>query len=248
MKGFGGFHVKHQQMLEASARMLQLLGITCDPRTLDVAVHHLEWVLEQNKTINLTSITDPNEALRLHLIDSLAVLPYVTAAGAGPICDMGTGAGFPGVPLAVASMRQALLVDSVAKKVDSLQRFLTSANLDSQVQTSSERLESLAVSSPAQFSVVTARALTQLPSLVELAAPLLKDDGVLIAMKGPLQSAELQSGDQAAAIVGLIRTDFREYSLPEGGEARTLVIYSKNSEPRIRLPRRLGVAQKRPLA
>lgn len=239
--------MKHQEMASAARELLAELGVEYNDEGLECAVSHLEWVLQQNKQLNLTSITDPATAVRLHLVDSLAALPYVNKAPAGPLCDMGTGAGYPGLPLSIMSGRSATLVDSVGKKARALEGFIAERHLDSRVHTSSQRLEELAVHDAGRFAVITARALSQLPSLVELAAPLLELSGVLIAMKAIVQDGEVAAGDKAAEVVGLLRTDVVSYVLPIGSETRTLVIYTKVGEPRIALPRRVGLAQKRPL-
>jgi 16S rRNA (guanine527-N7)-methyltransferase len=103
------------------------------------------------------------------------------------------------------------------------------------------------VERPEQYSCVVARALSSLPSLVELASPLLAEGGFLIAMKGSPTAEERERGAIAGRLVGMSEVDWIEYRLPESAERRTLVRYLRSSAPQIRLPRRTGVAQKRPL-
>ena len=240
--------MKHQEMVDEAREMLVELKIEIEPSTLQQAVRHLEWVLTQNRTLNLTSITDPIDALRLHLVDSLTALPALNEAKGGALCDMGTGGGFPGLPLALASGRRTVLADSVGKKVKALDQFLADTQLRDQVSTTSLRIEDLGSKLGGTFAAVTARALAPLPSLVELSTPLLTQGGRLIAMKGRLTLEELDAGDRVADLLGLQRESIDEFTLPRHGEARTLVTYVRVGATSIPLPRRVGLAQKRPLA
>lgn len=241
------FHVKHHNMVEAAKAQLDELALEVPDEVLSQATAHLEWVLSRNRTVNLTAITDPAEAIRLHMVDSLTALKEVEQCVPGPMCDMGSGAGFPGVPLALVSGRQTLVVDSVAKKMHALAEYLDSVGLAGQIATSSERVEVLGQSRRAEFAVVTARALAPLPSLIELAAPLLLPGGRLVAMKARLTSDELDRGDGVCELAGLRRIATSEFRLPKGHEARVLVTYERSGDSSIVLPRRIGMAQKKPL-
>lgn len=227
---------------------LETLAIEVAPEALAIMLRHLDFVIETNKSINLTAITAPDEALRLHLIDSLTALPEVVAAPPGVLVDIGTGAGFPGLELGLATGRETLLVDSVRKKTDAIQRFLLQESLDSWISVSSLRAEELARQRRAEFAVVTARALSSLPALVELASPLLVEGGRLIAMKGRLDEQELQRARSVAAQVGMRFEVRRSVLLPQGDEVRELVTFTRHGKPRVKLPRREGLAQHRPLA
>jgi len=244
--------VKHDSQDIPGSTLMQAQLEACDVKLSDsesaLVLSHLAWVLEQNKTLNLTAITEPLAALRLHVIDSLCALKEVDASPAGPLCDIGTGGGFPGVPLGIATSRETLLVDSVGKKVRALQQFLEESGLSEQMSTLAIRAEDLALSQPERFAVVTMRAVSQLPSLVELAAPLLVHHGRFVALKGPIDAAELARGERVAAKVGLEVHAVRRFELPQHGEARTLVTYVRTSSSKLRLPRRTGLAQSKPLA
>lgn len=228
--------------------MLEPLGLMVEPTALAKMLRHLDFILEANQSINLTAITQPDDALRLHVIDSLTVLPEVESAPDGPLADIGTGAGFPGLELGIATGRTTLLVDSVRKKTEALQRFLVQEVLDSWIAVSALRAEELARQNREQFAVVTARALSSLPSLVELAAPLLFVGGRLVAMKGNLEDEELARAEKVAALVGMRFESRRSLVLPRGGETREVVVYTRCGKARIKLPRREGLAQHRPLA
>lgn len=208
---------------------------------------HLRLVLEANKRLNLTRITTWEEAQVLHVEDSLAGLPYVEQAPDGPYADMGSGAGYPGIPLAIATGRPTTLIESVGKKAAALQHMLSELGLREQVSVYSGRIEELAVEQPERFSVITARALSSLPSLLELAAPLLAIGGLLICYKGAPEESEIQ---QALAIqdrLGLSHIQTAEYSLTNQPANRSLYIFQKIATPTIPLPRRTGQAQNHPL-
>ena len=120
---------------------------------------HLELVIEENKVTNLTRIVDWESAQVLHVEDSLAGLPEVEEAMEGPYLDMGSGAGFPGIPLAIMTGRETLLADSSGKKTRALDSFATELGIDDIVSTYHGRIEDLALQQPNHFSLVTARAL-----------------------------------------------------------------------------------------
>ena len=141
---------------------------------------HLELVIEENKVTNLTRIVDWESAQVLHVEDSLAGLPEVEEALEGPYLDMGSGAGFPGIPLAIMTGRETLLADSVGKKTRALDSFAAELGIDDIVSTYHGRIEDLALQQPNHFSLVTARALSSLASLLELASPLLAKGGRLV--------------------------------------------------------------------
>jgi len=139
-----------------------------------------------NRTYNLTAIRDPREMVAKHLLDSLAMLPFVRD---GALADLGTGAGLPGIPLAIAnSDLQVTLVESNGKKA----RFLREAVRTLQLPNASvaeARIEALDM--PAAFDAITARALATLPLILELGGPLLKPGGTLLAMKGAVPADEI---------------------------------------------------------
>ena len=134
---------------------------------------HLELVLEANKKTNITRISSWDEGMVLHVQDSLLGLEELSEAPDGWYADIGTGAGYPGIPLAIETGRKTLLVDSVGKKTAILDSFIGELGLD-QVSTYTGRIEDLAREHPYEFTAITARALAQLSVLMELAAPLLQ--------------------------------------------------------------------------
>jgi 16S rRNA (guanine527-N7)-methyltransferase len=243
------FHVKHSDAIALISEMLGEMSLSVDVGVQITCVDYLDAVLRENEAINLTAVTDRVSALRLHVVDSMAVLPEVAAAPAGRLIDLGTGGGFPGVPLALASKRVTALVDSVRKKIDAIERCLGEARVPREgISSVWARAEELAQREPATAAVVVARAVAELPVLVELAAPLLQDGGRLVALKGSLAQDEDERGHAAADLVGLKGVETRKFRLPGGNESRAVVVYEKVGPATLQLPRRVGMAAKRPLA
>jgi 16S rRNA (guanine527-N7)-methyltransferase len=244
------FHVKHLTPDELQVELqvgLAALGVTVTDAQALQCVQYLLGVLAANKALNLTRISDPRNAVRLHLLDSLAALPEVSAAPAGRMLDIGTGGGFPGVPMAIATRRDTVLLDSVAKKAAAVEGALRDCALQG-IEIVSERAEVYATAAAGGFAVVLARAVAPLSSLLELGAPFLGDSGRLVLLKGRPTDEEIDAGDQAARIVGVRRAESRAFTIPESGEQRTVLTYLRTGRSSVALPRRVGLAQRRPLA
>lgn len=218
-----------------------------EDQTMSLMQRYLDSILEANKVTNLTRITDGEQARLLHIEDSLVGLPEVNEAPTGLYGDLGSGGGFPGVPLALATGRKTLLVDSVKKKMAIVQSALDDLSLSEQISTSSERIEDLPLEYKEKFAVLTARALSKLVSLIELASPLLKKGGRLVCYKAQLSSEELEEALAVQDLVGMKMISQREICLSDGETTRTIVVFDKIGKSRIKLPRRIGLAQKQPL-
>ena len=210
-------------------------------------VRHLELVIERNRTLNLTRITAWDEAVCLHIVDSLLLQDAFAEAPAGAFVDVGTGAGFPGIPLAVVTGRKGTLVDSVGKKVNAVRDFVRELGLEDQLRVESMRVEELARRERGRYAVVTARAVAQTGVLVEYAAPLLRKGGRLVVAKARITDEELANGDRAAKICGMRRVSRETYELPHDLGHREVISYERVGNPSIRLPRAVGMAQHHPL-
>jgi 16S rRNA (guanine527-N7)-methyltransferase len=189
----------------------------------------------------ITTVRDPATAVDVHLADSLAGLGLL---GDPPdLADLGSGGGFPGLALAIALPATAVtLVESVQRKCAFLRRAVADLGL-ANVEVACERVEGLA---PGTFHVVTARALAELPVLLEYAAPVLRHDGLLLAWKGRRDEAEARDGEAAAAVVGMSAPVWRRVA-PYPGVERHLVASRKMAPTPAAFPRRPGMARKRPL-
>lgn len=205
---------------------------------------HLELVIEANKTTNITRISAFDEGITLHIEDSLSALPEINDAPEGKYIDLGSGAGYPGIPLAIATKRDTLLIDSVKKKVDLLDSFIGELDLD-YVHTYHGRIEDLGREKPTTFAVATARALSQLSVLLELASPLLIKHGRLVCYKARLSDEELNHSLEVQDNLGMKLVSDRTFRL--GEYDRRILCFEKIHNPKIKLPRKTGLAQKSPL-
>mgnify|MGYP002660677083 CR=1 FL=1 len=205
---------------------------------------HLELVIEANKTTNITRISTWDEGMLLHVEDSLVGLPEVQDAPRGRLIDIGSGAGYPGIPLAIETGRETLLADSVGKKTAILASMVKELGLTN-VEVYTGRIEDLAREMPAACTVVTARALAQLSVLMELASPLLQDGGRLVCYKANVSDEEFEHALTLQERLGMKLSSDRTVSL--GDTCRRIICFEKTGQPTIRLPRKTGMAQKRPL-
>lgn len=206
---------------------------------------YLELVIEKNKELNLTRIDTEEKGMLLHIEDSLSCLDEFCNMD-GEFLDIGTGGGFPGVPLAIASNRTGVLIDSVQKKARAVQEMIEELGLNNQIQARGTRSEELALEVGERFTTIIARAVSSLPAVMELAAPLLVMDGELIALRGKEDEVDLETIDTIAEKLGLETTSKRHIYISETYE-RTIYVFKKVSQAMIKLPRRNGMAQKRPL-
>lgn len=230
--------------------MLNLLdyGLDIDSAKLKLLESHLRFVLDYNQKVQLTAIREFDEGVLLHIVDSLMSIDTLSNLLPGDVLDMGSGGGFPGIPLAICTERKVDLLDSVKKKMRALEVFINETGLTESVSVHDVRAEELARTHSGRYSVVTARALSSLPSLLELASPLLATGGSLIAYKGNPAAEELQRAHKIAPMVGMKFVSRVDYLLPTTDNKRTLLVYTKSRVSKIKLPRRTGLAQKSPLA
>ena len=230
----------------AIADMAASYEVTLDERQVGLLVRHLEQVREENERTNLTRIVDWEEALVLHVLDSLLLVPFVPM-GCDSILDIGSGAGFPGMPLAIATGVRTTLTDAVGKKTSALQRMVETLGLESQVKVLHTRIEDLARERPESFSLITARAVSSIDVLVEYAAPLLETNGSLLVTKGPKEELTDEQYEKVLDLCGMRHVSRETFELPHGLGTRVITRMDRVEEPRIRLPRRAGMALKRPL-
>ncbi|MBZ4038087.1 16S rRNA (guanine(527)-N(7))-methyltransferase RsmG [Novilysobacter selenitireducens] len=177
-----------------------LVDLQLDPALETPLLDYLSLLLRWNRTYNLTAVRDPREMVTKHLLDSLAMHPYVDglAGAGGALADLGTGAGLPGIPLAIAKPGlRVMLVESAGKKARFMREAVRQLKL-ADVQVAESRIEALDM--PGAFDAITARALATLPLLVEWGGPLLKPDGRLLAMKGVEPAEEIAALPEGWAV------------------------------------------------
>lgn len=237
------------QSLEARvAEELELFGIECSPEQARRLVKHLLLAIEKNEVMNLTRITDPREAVTLHIVDSLLPLACddVDLGRSSRFMDIGTGAGFPGIPLGIMTGAHGLLVDSVNKKVLAVGEFVSRLGLTA-LHALHTRVEDFASERPQSQDYVFARAVAQSNVIIEYAAPLLKVGGLLVLEKARPTDDEIARAERAAKICGMSPVSRETFELPHDLGHREILIYKKETAPSIALPRKAGEAKRRPL-
>ncbi len=193
-----------------------------------------------------TTIRDQDRAARVHVADSLAALELDAVKAAQRIADLGSGAGFPGLALAVALPgAEVSLVESQRRRCEFLERMCTAAEIDNACVVCSRAEEWRA--GIARCDVVTARALAPQPVVLEYAAPLLRMGGTLVDWRGRRDEAAERAGERAAAVLGLSLVEVRRVVPFEGASDHHLHVFVKTDETPARFPRRAGMARKRPL-
>ena len=200
-------------------------------------------VIEQNKVMNLTAITEPAQVAKLHLLDSLSLLSLMDLAGK-KVIDVGCGAGFPGVPLKIACPEMKLtLLDSLNKRVEWLSRTLPTLGVEAECL--SARAEEAVTTRREQYDVATSRAVARLNILLELTAPYVKVGGYVLAMKGTAAQEELDEAKNAVKKLGLKVEQVAEF--PADGTAHTVIVLKKIAPTPPAYPRRYAKIKQSPL-
>ena len=214
-------------MNEYFARGLAELGIELDPERAAQELSFQDELLRWNHRINLTSITDGNEATEKHLIDSLVVLKYLD--GVVTLLDMGSGGGLPGIPLAIASPHlKVTSVDSVGKKINFQKHIKRQLELNN-LRVEHVRVENLGRANVEKnsFDCVVSRAFSSLRAILEYSSSWVKPGGVVIAMKGPEGLAEIDDVQPLLQQYGFGSIARHKYTLPYSKAERYLFMTSK---------------------
>ncbi len=221
-------------------------------RQADQLDRYAQLLVEWNEKMNLTAITDPEGVLVKHLMDSLTVLRSLPAAGEKVrLIDVGTGAGFPGIPLAV--MREELeltLLDSLNKRLVFLEAVCRALGLEARCVHARAEEAGRQKAHREKYNVATARAVAALPALCEYCLPLVVPGGVFLAMKGPDGEREAQEAASAIKVLGGKLSGIDEWQLPpvEGEAAeRKILRIQKFSPTPDRFPRQAAKIAKQPL-
>jgi 16S rRNA (guanine527-N7)-methyltransferase len=203
-------------------------------------------LLEWNEKMNLTAIKDDKEIILKHFVDSLTIVPYLK--GTGSFIDVGTGAGFPGIPLKIAlSHLDTVLLDSLEKRVGFLDTVISGLGLEG-IKAVHMRAEDAGMSPEfrERFDAATARAVASLPVLLEYCLPFVKTGGVFIAMKGS-STQEISMSGKALEILGGEIEEVKEFTLPDTDIKRSIVIIRKLRQTPTKYPRKAGKPSKEPL-
>ncbi len=231
-------------------RMESLLsgyGLPSDPALCENLDRYGALLWEWNQKMNLTAITDPEGIAVKHFLDSLLFLKVYTPKEGSRLIDVGTGAGFPGVPLALARRDLSVtLLDSLNKRLLFLDAVAKELSLS--VERVHGRAEELGRKEEyrEQYDCATARAVAHLRELSEYCLPFVRVGGVFVALKGPDMETELSESRYAIEQMGGEVESVTEFSLPEGSK-RTLLVLRKNRPTPTKYPRNAGKIKKEPL-
>jgi 16S rRNA (guanine527-N7)-methyltransferase len=206
-------------------------------------------LVDWNARFNLTAIRDPQEIHIKHFLDSLTCLLAMRKVSIGRLIDIGTGAGFPGIPIKIIYPKMQLtLVESVGKKAEFCRHVVKILDLQG-VEVVQERAESLGQnpSYREQYDWAVARAVAILPVLAEYLLPLVRVGGSMLAMKGESGPAEAHSAERALRVLGGHLRQLLPVTLPGVVEERYLVVIDKVAATPDGYPRKVGIPSKRPL-
>ena len=219
------------------------LGLTLSDEIQEQLCAFGSAVVEQNKVMNLTAITQPEQVAKLHLLDSISLLTLMDLSEKRVI-DVGCGAGFPGVPVKIACPQaQVTLLDSLGKRMNWLEEILPRLGVEAKCVTA--RAEEAVASCREQYDVATSRAVARLNILLELTAPYVKVGGTVLAMKGTAAQEELEEAKNAISQLGLKLEKVAQF--PVDGTAHTVIVLRKGAHTPPRFPRRYAKIKQSPL-
>lgn len=231
------------RMRETLAAGLPELKLTLTENQIDTLCAFGQAVIQQNEVMNLTAITEPGQVAKLHLLDSLTVLSALDLTGKRLI-DVGCGAGFPGVPLAIASPQtQVTLLDSLGKRVNWLKEILPQLGVNAECVTA--RAEEAVADRRESYDYAVSRAVARLNILLELLAPYVKVGGAVVAMKGSAAKEELAECAGALKKLGLKEEAFLEF--PVDGASHAVIVLRKVAPTPKQYPRRYAKIKQAPL-
>lgn len=223
------------------------LGIELDDEAVARFDRLAELLIEQNKTMNLTAITDPDEVVIKHFADSISLFKAVNPDNGAKILDLGTGAGFPGIPLLITRPDINLtMVDSTAKKLRYVAQTVETLGLEAETLHARAEEAGKDPEYREQYDIVCSRAVAALNVLSEYCLPFVKVGGVFVAMKSAKAEEEIADAKKALGILGGKIIDKITFTLSDGGE-RTLIVIKKISQTSPKYPRVSAQIAKKPL-
>ena len=231
-------------MRETLNEGLASLGLTLSDSVKETLCLFGEAMIRQNQVMNLTAITEPTQVAKLHLLDSLTVLSAADLKGK-KLIDVGCGAGFPGVPLAIACPEARItLLDSLGKRMHWLETILPELQI-SNTECITARAEEAVKDRREQYDYATSRAVARLNILLELTAPYVKVGGAVLAMKGSAAREELAECAGAIKKLGLKLEEIREFEI-DGAKHPVIILRKIAPTPKV-YPRRFNKIKQNPL-
>lgn len=225
------------------------LGITLKEEQVQQFIQYYELLVEWNSFMNLTGITEFQEVIRKHFIDSLAIVKGVDLENTESLIDIGTGAGFPGLPIKIVFPHiRVVLLDSLNKRIKFLNEVINQTGL-MQVETIHGRAEDFAGKKEyrEQFDLSVSRAVANMSTLTEYCLPFVKKNGLFVSYKSMKTEEELQSAQKAIRILGGKVQDVVRFHLMDTEEERSLVLIKKEENTPKKYPRKAGLPAKDPI-
>lgn len=232
---------------EEMSKKSKILGVRFSVEQIEQFYKYMNLLIEWNEKMNLTAITEPKEIILKHFIDSLTILKYIDDNS--KLVDVGTGAGFPGVPLSIMNPTLKItLVDSLNKRLIFLQEVVKELNLKN-IEIVHARAEEFGQNKNyrEKFDIATSRAVANLATLSEYLVPLVKIDGKIISMKASNAKEEINDAQKAIEVLGGKIEKIEEFDLPESDIGRTIIIIDKNKCTPAKYPRKAGTPAKEPI-
>ena len=223
-------------------------GIELSDEQLNKFETYYEMLIEKNKVMNLTSITEMNDVVMKHFVDSISIKKYIDLSGK-KIIDIGTGAGFPGIPLAIVfEDAQFTLMDSLNKRIQFLNEVIEAIELKN-VETVHDRAEDLARKEGyrEKYNYCVSRAVANMSTLLEYCIPFVKKGGKFISYKSGAVKEELEASVNAQKKLGCKFAECIEFTLPDTDISRTFVVFDKVNFTGKSYPRQAGKPKKNPL-
>lgn len=239
--------MEHSTFNEGLLEKARTMGVRFSVEQMDKFYKYMNLLIEWNEKINLTAIIEPNEIILKHFIDSITILKDIKDGSI--VVDVGTGAGFPGIPLSIMNPTLKItLVDSLNKRLIFLQEVINELDLKN-VELVHARAEEFGRNKKyrEKFDVATSRAVANLATLSEYLLPLVKINGKAISMKAGNASQEIEDAKKAIKTLGGNINNIEEFNLPQSDIGRTIIIIDKISGTPGKYPRKPGTPAKEPI-
>ena len=225
---------------------LKKLNIEPTQKQLEQLNRYYELIVEYNKVMNLTGITEKEQVYLKHFYDSLTIAKVIDLNKEETLCDIGTGAGFPGIVLKILFPNLKItLIDSLNKRIEFLKIVIKELNLEN-IEAIHARAEEYAIKNIEKFDVVTSRAVAPLNILLELSIPLLKINKYFIPYKGNI-SREIIESENALKQLDSKIDKIEEFELPKENSNRTIIKIKKLNKTNKKYPRKFSEIKKKPL-
>ncbi|MFP3420422.1 16S rRNA (guanine(527)-N(7))-methyltransferase RsmG [Bacillus sp. SIMBA_154] len=228
---------------------LEEKGITLSPVQLEQFETYFRMLVEWNEKMNLTSITEKEEVYLKHFYDSISAAFFIDFHNVTTICDIGAGAGFPSIPLKICFPHlHVTIVDSLQKRITFLNELAKGLNLQEttfyhdRAETFGQRKEKRE-----SYDLVTARAVARLSVLSELCLPLVKKEGLFVALKASAADEEMQAGKKAVTVLGGEVVEKHSFVLPLEESERNIIVIEKKKQTPKKYPRKPGTPNKSPI-